>query len=661
MKVSDLHLQPGKTGDFLLAKLRVQGVGLGSSNLILTVDTFKDPSSNNIPAPGVNGRVVVTSTTIEVGSATIPSGTIATIPITAFNLPQPGAAGFTLTISGDGNIVEFVGALPGDAPFGALLQVNIVDSVVRISDVHGAQGVTGNKVLARLRVKAVGASDGSFLKLTISSFIDVNANEISTKVVDGLVVVPDARIEVGSATIAPPATTADIPIRAFNIPSPGAAGFDLTISGDGSIIRFVGAFPGDPPFGSFFNVNTADGFIAISDLHSQDPGLAGNFLLATIRIAAVAGAGSTDLVLTIDDFPDPTGARINVRPVNGRVDLEPVARAVIDASATSGNEGSPITFSGDRSTPSPGSSGIVNYEWDFGDGTTGNGVQVPHTYQDDSIGRPGGVYTVTLTVTDNLGGVGRATVDITIVNVDPTITSVTPSPGTIDEGNSSNISVSATDVSGDIPLVYFFDCNGDNIFEVGPQTGGNSTECYFNDDSVHTVNVQVQDKDGGSARDSTTVIVNNVPPTIISVTPVPTSGDEPLTSTVTVNATDPGTGDLPDLRYRFDCDGNGVFEVGTQVSPSTNCVYPDGPVAVTTIVQVDDQDGGITTGAASVVVLNADPFITDVVAAPRALPPSGGNTTAIMTDSSRWRHRRATPPCVQYHRVTHPSALLASR
>jgi len=55
--------------------------------------------------------------------------------------------------------------------------------------------------------------------------------------------------------------------------------------------------------------------------------------------------------------------------------------------------GSPITFDGSGSNDSDGT--IINYGWNFGDGTAGMGVSPTHTYTSP------GNYTVILTVTDN--------------------------------------------------------------------------------------------------------------------------------------------------------------------------------------------------------------------------------------------------------------------
>lgn len=63
-------------------------------------------------------------------------------------------------------------------------------------------------------------------------------------------------------------------------------------------------------------------------------------------------------------------------------------------------------FEGRSSSDPDGDGGIVSYDWNFGDGNTGTGVEILHTYTEEID------YTVTLTVTDNLGAVATDTVDI---------------------------------------------------------------------------------------------------------------------------------------------------------------------------------------------------------------------------------------------------------
>jgi PKD repeat protein len=62
-------------------------------------------------------------------------------------------------------------------------------------------------------------------------------------------------------------------------------------------------------------------------------------------------------------------------------------------------------FSGSASTDD---GSITGYAWNFGDGTTGTGTSAPHTYVDP------GTYTVTLTVTDNLGATGTDSLLVTV-------------------------------------------------------------------------------------------------------------------------------------------------------------------------------------------------------------------------------------------------------
>ena len=71
-----------------------------------------------------------------------------------------------------------------------------------------------------------------------------------------------------------------------------------------------------------------------------------------------------------------------------------------------GTEGSSLTFDGSGSYDSDGS--IVSYEWDFGDGNTGTGVNPAHTYTLE------GTYTVTLTVTDDDAATDTKTTTATV-------------------------------------------------------------------------------------------------------------------------------------------------------------------------------------------------------------------------------------------------------
>lgn len=82
----------------------------------------------------------------------------------------------------------------------------------------------------------------------------------------------------------------------------------------------------------------------------------------------------------------------------------PVAHAT--ASTQQGPAPLPVNFDGSASFDLDGT--IVSHTWNFGDGVTGTGATISHTYN-----LPG-TYTVTLTVTDNLGAIATSSLQVQV-------------------------------------------------------------------------------------------------------------------------------------------------------------------------------------------------------------------------------------------------------
>jgi len=85
--------------------------------------------------------------------------------------------------------------------------------------------------------------------------------------------------------------------------------------------------------------------------------------------------------------------------------IDPVA--VVESAYPDVSVGEAIEFYGSGSWDEDGE--IASYAWEFGDGNTAEGEKAWHTYYDV------GVYTVSLTVTDNRGATASATTEVTVV------------------------------------------------------------------------------------------------------------------------------------------------------------------------------------------------------------------------------------------------------
>ena len=304
---------------------------------------------------------------------------------------------------------------------------------------------------------------------------------------------------------------------------------------------------------------------------------------------------------------------VNPAPVVGQppsaapANQDPTADA--SATPTTVDEGGEVSFSGSSSADPDGS--IASFDWAFGIGEgTEAGESVSHTYADGPASP-----TVTLTVTDDAGATDTDTLTITVNNVDPTITSVVATPSELPfTGGSSTIAIAATDPAGaNDPLQYSFDCDGVGGFEVGPQ-GGSSATCTFTDadEGSSTVNVQVDDGDGGVTPGSTTVTVA-APPEPIA--PTADAGD----AQTVVEGTQVAFNTLPvNGRGSFDPDGSIVsflwdfgLNEGTADGPIVTHTYTDGPVARTvTLTVTDDGDPPLSaTDTAVITVTNAAPIV----------------------------------------------------
>jgi len=169
-------------------------------------------------------------------------------------------------------------------------------------------------------------------------------------------------------------------------------------------------------------------------------------------------------------------------------------QASLSASPTTGRAPLQVHFAGGAIDPS----GVKNlsFSWNFGDGATGFGATVDHTYITD------GSYIAKLTVTNNLGQSAEASVQITVLS---------------EFNNPPQATISATPTSGPVPLVVTFTANASDAdgvvvryfwdFGDGQTAVGRQVEHIYVNAGTYGVELTVTDDQGATATDAVLITV----------------------------------------------------------------------------------------------------------------------------------------------------------
>ena len=278
-------------------------------------------------------------------------------------------------------------------------------------------------------------------------------------------------------------------------PASGEAPLDVQLSSagsgdsDGDIIAY------DWDFGDG-NVSTA--------ANPQHTYQVGNYT-ATLTVTDEVGGTHTDTTIITA-----TEVLSNEAPV-----------AIVSSDWIAGEAVAPLLVEFDGSTSYDNNGQIVSHAWDFGDGNTGTGDTVKHTY--DS-----GTYTTTLTVTDDEGMTDSATI---IITVDPD-TSTPP------VNNQAPVSIASSDwtLGGIAPLVVGFDGSSSydddgtivsyfwDFGDSNTATGGTVEHTY--NSGTYTATLTVTDNDGATSMDSISITVDpepSTPPPVYAEPAAPTN------------------------------------------------------------------------------------------------------------------------------------------
>jgi PKD domain len=198
-------------------------------------------------------------------------------------------------------------------------------------------------------------------------------------------------------------------------------------------------------------------------------------------------------------------------------------------------------------------------------------------------------------IRDKDGGVSTYSSAVTVVNVAPTGTF--NAPPSVNEGSSFTLSItspsdpsSADTAAG---FQYAFDCGDGSGY--GAFSTSNSRSCPTTDNGTRSVKGKIRDKDGGTTEYTGTVAVNNVAPTLTSLTSSSYVVPMGTAFTATGTYTDPSSADTFTCTFTWDDGGpntNVSRPAGTTSCQATKTYTQQGVYSIT--LTVTDDDGGVS-------------------------------------------------------------------
>ncbi|MEP6953339.1 MAG: PKD domain-containing protein [Solirubrobacteraceae bacterium] len=270
--------------------------------------------------------------------------------------------------------------------------------------------------------------------------------------------------------------------------------------------------------------------------------------------------------------------------------------------------GAPVALDASASSDRDGAGGKpATYQWDFDyDGSTPSWDTQPLPGAMTSFSAVRGVKTVLLRIVDAQGASSTATRVIQVTDPPSITLAATPNPAPKDVPVRFS-TTGSSDPDGTIAR-WDWDLNGDGVYE-RPDAGPTQTQAYTTFGS-RNVRVRATDDHGvQTVRTLALVVANRAPVAQMTATPNPVQTGQ----TVTLDASGSYDPDGPVAGYRWDLDGDGVFETTRSTSPTATAAYPNAGY-VDVAVEVTDADGGTAVRHVAVTIVAPPP------------PPTGGGS-----------------------------------
>ena len=219
--------------------------------------------------------------------------------------------------------------------------------------------------------------------------------------------------------------------------------------------------------------------------------------------------------------------------------------------------------------------------------------------------------------------VAEVILNVACVN-DPPVVTASQASIELDEGLVATITGAVSDADSDPVSLSVSEGavtnNGDGTWSWSWSTSDGPSDSQI-------VTIFADDGNGGTSQITFELTVNNVAPTAVLI-----SNDGPIdeggSATITIDATDPAGANDP-LSFSFDCDNNGVYEIGPQPNNSANCVFDENGTFTVKIL-VEDGDGGALSESTEVLVNNVAPTINALTYD----GPFGDGSVTIVVDAT---------------------------
>ena len=241
-RIGGFQMSAGLTGTVALADITFECIGVGTSNLALTVVELTDTSAANIPRVTANGSIVCSvgptntptatamptrtptatptaglGATVQIGSESAPPGENVTVRLEVLDVPEPGLGAFTIDINYDPSILEPVDlglnhCIPNPNVVSGLTVIcnlyrdsdDINPDTIRIGGYQISPGTVGDVALADITFQAIGepglCSDLTFPGGKVVELTDTNGANIPYHVENGSICIANGAMLMSTAS-----------------------------------------------------------------------------------------------------------------------------------------------------------------------------------------------------------------------------------------------------------------------------------------------------------------------------------------------------------------------------------------------------------------------------------------------------------------------------